>query len=172
MTELAGILKSLGFTTAGSYGIWTGVFLFMGYLAKEWRENHKLSADDRAARRDGYAKQVENLQKENRDLRSDVNNLEDRHQKYREWCEAQHDKDRLLIRELREENDVARATDRSMIRALQDELTGIKRAMAAGQVAAMEALPPAIVPVAVKAASDRVGEILRDQYRGSDETKL
>lgn len=172
MTELLSILKSLGFTTAGSYGIWTGVLLFLGYLTKEWRETRKLSADDRLARRDGYAKQVENLQKENRDLRSDVNGLEDRHQKYREWCEAQHDKDRLLIRELRDENDTARATDRAMIRALQDELTGIKRAMAAGQVAAMEALPPAIVPVAVKAMSDRVGEILRDQYRGSDETKL
>jgi len=136
--------------TVGGVGVWTGVMMFAFYLMREWRETRKLSDADKLARRDGYAKQVETLQKENRELRGDVDKLEKKHTEYREWCEAQHD------------------NDRKMVRALEDKITGLIRTLSAGQLAALETLPLEIVPTAVKAASDRVGEILRDQYGVGD----
>ena len=109
MEGLARILETF---TPGAYGVWTGVLMFAGWWLKEWRETRKLSLDDRNARREGYAKQVEELTKENRSLRADLVASEDRHAEYRKAC--QQETDRL----------------RQDIRGLEDMVTGFKRQLA------------------------------------------
>lgn len=101
-----------GLTITGA-GTWTGVMMFGIYLLREWRETRKLSSADRLARREGYAKQVENLQGENRRLRGDIAGTEKRHTEYRRTCQAETD-------QLRGE-----------IRHLEEEVFGLKRALAA-----------------------------------------
>lgn len=91
--------------TPGAYGIWGIFVLVAGFIGKEWRETRKLSLEDRMARRDGYAKQVENLQKENRDLRADMTAAETRHDEYRRLCHAETDALRQNI--IRLEGEVA-----------------------------------------------------------------
>lgn len=88
MVEIA---KMFADFTPGAAGIWTLVAMMGLYLIREWRETRKLSADDRLARREGYAKQVENLQGENRKLRSDLADVETRHADYRRLCHAETD---------------------------------------------------------------------------------
>jgi hypothetical protein len=97
-----------GLTITGA-GTWTGVSMLAVYLLREWRETRKLSAEDRLARREGYAKQVENLQVENRKLRGDLIANEQLHSEYRRSCQ--------------EENDQLRAE----IRGLEDDIAGLKR---------------------------------------------
>ena len=97
-----------GLTINGA-GTWTGVTMFALYLLREWRETRKLSSEDRLARREGYAKQVESLQVENRKLRGDLVEQEERHAEYRHACQRETD-------QLRGE-----------IRGLEDEITGLKR---------------------------------------------
>lgn len=104
--ELAKIFADF---TPGSYGIWTGVLMFAAWWLREWRETRKLSADDRQARREGYAKQVENLQVENRRLRADLHERDRLHDDYRHECQRETD-------QLRGE-----------IRGLEDQVTGLKR---------------------------------------------
>lgn len=106
MIELAKILAAF---TPGAFGVWTGVLMFAAWWLREWRETRKLSADDRLARREGYAKQVESLAAENRRLRGDLAEAERRHDEYRHACQSETD-------QLRQE-----------IRGLEDEVTGLKR---------------------------------------------
>lgn len=108
MNELFEALKVAGFTP-GSYGIWTGVFMFAAWLAREWRETRKLSADDRLARREGYAKQVEMLAAENRRLLEDQAKLRKEYDDYRHLCQMETD------------------SLRDMLIAVQGELAGYKR---------------------------------------------
>jgi predicted nucleic acid-binding Zn-ribbon protein len=68
-----------------------------------------LSAADRLARREGYAKQVAGLQVENRRLRRELADDRKRHDDYRHAC--QHETDQL----------------RTEIRGLEDQVTGFKR---------------------------------------------
>jgi chromosome segregation ATPase len=106
VTELPKIFAEF---TPGAYGIWSGVLMFAAWWLREWRETRKLSADDRQARREGYAKQVENLQGENRRLRTDLTERDRVHDEYRHACQAETD-------QLRQE-----------IRGLEDQVTGLKR---------------------------------------------
>ena len=85
------IAKILAEFTPGAYGIWTLVAMLGLYLIREWRETRKLSAEDRLARREGYAKQVEGLQQENRQLRADLAAVEERHDNYRRLCHQETD---------------------------------------------------------------------------------
>lgn len=101
-----------GLTITGA-GTWTGVSMFAAYLLKEWRETRKLSSEDRLARREGYAKQVANLQVENRDLRADLMASERLHDDYRRLCQMETDQ------------------LRSHVRGLEDELAGMKRTLGA-----------------------------------------
>ena len=103
-------IPGLTFTGAGT---WTGVAMFTIYLFREWRETRKLSADDRMARREGYAKQVEGLMGENRKLRNDLADAETRHDSYRRACQAETD-------QLRDE-----------IRGLEDKYLGLQRTISA-----------------------------------------
>lgn len=95
--------------TPGGYGIWTIALMVAAWLAKEWRETRKLSTDDRQAKREGFAKQVESLQVENRKLRGDLAEVEQRHDDYRHACQTE--------------------TDglRQQIRSLEDEVNGLRR---------------------------------------------
>jgi hypothetical protein len=95
--------------TPGAAGIWTGVAMFAAYWMREWRETRKLSAEDRQARREGYAHQVETLMKENRELRADLSKSVNEFRDYRVLCHAETD-------QLRE-----------MIVANEDEIIGLKR---------------------------------------------
>ena len=106
MSELIPFLKDF---TPGAYGIWTIALMVAAWLAKEWRETRKLSNDDRLARREGFAKQVESLQVENRKLRSDLVDVEQRYDDYRHACQVE--------------------TDglRQQIRGLEDEVNGLRR---------------------------------------------
>lgn len=97
--------KVLSEFTPGAYGIWSIFVLVAGFILKEWRETRKLSSEDRLARRDGYAKQVEGLQKENRDLRADMTAAEARHDEYRRLCHGETDALRQNI--IRLEGEVA-----------------------------------------------------------------
>lgn len=108
----AGVFGVHGLTIGGT-GIWTGVIMLGGWMLKEWRETRKLSSEDRLARREGYAKQVESLQVENRNLRSDLVDVEHRYDDHRRAC--------------REETDQLRG----QIRELEDMVTGFKRQLAA-----------------------------------------
>ena len=95
--------------TITATGVWSGVLMFAGWLLNEWRQTRRLSAEDRQARREGYAKQVEGLQLENRNLRDDLMTAERRHDDYRRACQS--------------ETDQLRAE----IRSLEDMVTGLKR---------------------------------------------
>lgn len=102
MNELASIFKEF---TPGAYGIWSGVLMFAAWWLREWRETRKLSSEDRLARRDGYAKQVETLMGENRNLRDDLVKMEKRHSDYRELCHKETDQLRDQVVHL--ENKIA-----------------------------------------------------------------
>lgn len=83
-----------------AYGIWTLVLIAIIYFAREWRETRKLSSADRLARREGYASQVENLQRENRLLQLDLTNLRHEYDDYRRLCQQETDDLRDQIIEL------------------------------------------------------------------------
>lgn len=97
MAELLAIFREF---TPGTYGIWTGVLMFAAWLLREWRETRKLSADDRLARREGYAKQVESLSVENRNLRREIQEVRQAHDDYRRLCHAETDQLRQQIIEM------------------------------------------------------------------------
>jgi len=98
--------------TPGAAGVWTVVMMIGVYMAREWRENRKLSSDDRLALREGYTKRVEGLEGENRNLREDLVKLEERHEQYRKQCH--------------QETDALR----NRVVDLEDRLTGAFRKMA------------------------------------------
>lgn len=63
---------------------------------KSWREDKKLSQDDRQAKREGFARQTEilmrqigDLNAENRLLRADLLQNEQTHSEYRRQCQAE-----------------------------------------------------------------------------------
>ena len=91
------IAKIIGDFTPGAYGIWTGVLMFAGWFLKEWRETRKLSADDRLARREGYAKQVEMLMAENRRLGDDLRGVREEYDAHRKQCYEETDQLRRMI---------------------------------------------------------------------------
>jgi hypothetical protein len=103
------IFDFLSKMTPGGAGIWTGVFMFAAYLIREWRESRKMTTEDRQAKREGFSKQVELLQAENRKLREDLVRNENLHDDYRHACQME--------------------TDglRQQVRGLEDEVTGFKR---------------------------------------------
>lgn len=88
VTDLLAIFKEF---TPGAYGIWSGVLMFAAWWLREWRETRKLSADDRLARREGYAKQVELLTTENRNLMADQRALRQEYDQYRTMCHKETD---------------------------------------------------------------------------------
>lgn len=94
MTDLITIFRDF---TPGAYGVWTGVLMFSAWLLKEWRETRKLSADDRLARREGYAKQVEMLMAENRRLGADLREVREEYDAHRRQCYEETDQLRRMI---------------------------------------------------------------------------
>jgi len=109
MGDLSSLSQLAEQFTPGAYGIWTGVLMFTAWWLKEWRETRKLSAEDRLARRDGYAHQVQSLMAENRSLRDDLRKLEKQHYDYRRMCVAENDKLRRDLRITREELEEIKA---------------------------------------------------------------
>jgi len=99
--ELGKILTEF---TPGAYGIWTGVLMLAAWFLKEWRETRKLSADDRLARREGYARQVEMLMEENRKLGTDLREVRKEYDEHRKQCYEETDQLRAMIINL--QNDV------------------------------------------------------------------
>lgn len=95
--------------TPGAVGIWLAVGMLAIHFIREWRENRKLSADDRIARRNGYEVQVRDLRNENRALIEDLRELRKEYDEHRKLC--QQETDQL----------------RNMVMALQDEVQGLKR---------------------------------------------
>lgn len=103
------MMSALSTWTPAAYGIWTGVLMGAGWILKEWRENRKLSLEDRLARRGGYEKQVAALTAENRAVMEDLRLLREEYDTYRRLCH--------------EETDTLR---KDVIR-LEDEMNGYKR---------------------------------------------
>lgn len=101
MDDLALFFKSF---TPGAWGIWTGVALFMYYMGKQYIEERKLSAADRAARREGYEKQIQMLTAENRAVMEMQGKLREEYDKYREICHKETDE--LREQSIRLENTV------------------------------------------------------------------
>lgn len=91
--------------TPGAVGIWVLIGMFVIYAIREFRENRKLSASDRQARREGYEKQVQMLMEENRALAGDLTELRSEYDQYRRDCHAENDSLRQMI--IRLENDTA-----------------------------------------------------------------
>ena len=116
MGELFAELIKGGGWTAGGVGVWVLVLLVAGALLKEWREYRKLSIEDRNARRDGYARQVEILLGENRALMEDQRKLREEYDHHRKIC--QQETDQL----------------RDMIVNLEGEVQGLKRRVATDAV--------------------------------------
>lgn len=112
MSELQWIVAVARDFTPAAAGVWTGVLMFAAYLMREWRETRKLSADDRMARREGYAKQLENLQGENRALAEDSRRLREEYDGYRAFCQKEND------------------NLRNQVIDLQFEVAGVKRQLA------------------------------------------
>lgn len=110
-TLLQQIIRNPGWTPGG-VGIWFVAMLIGGWMLKEWREYRKLSIEDRNARRDGYARQVEILLGENRALMEDQRKLREEYDHHRKICQAETD-------QLRE-----------MIVNLEGEVQGLKRRVA------------------------------------------
>lgn len=91
--------------TPGAAGIWLLVALAFVAFWREWRETRKLSADDRLARREGYARQVADLTAENRAQRQEIADIRSEHEEYRRLCHAETDQLRKHVVDL--ENLVA-----------------------------------------------------------------
>lgn len=105
----------------GAAGIWVGVLLIFAHMLREWRETRKLSAEDRLARREGYAKQVESLMRENRALREDLARMEAEHTAHRKSCHEETDALRKKVRILEDEiSEIMRSqtTDQNAIAGL------------------------------------------------------
>jgi hypothetical protein len=98
--------------TPGAAGIWVVASMLIIHFVREWRATRKLSLEDRIARRDGYAKQVESLMAENRALRAEMHSMNEHHEAHRRLCHQETDQ------------------LRQMIIRLEDELAGLKRARA------------------------------------------
>jgi len=111
-----------GFTPGGA-GVWTLVVMVGAYLAREWRETRKLSLEDRNARREGYARQVETLMGENRALVNDLHRLHEEYDAGMRALRADHDA-------YRKQCQVETDQLRSMVVALEGEVEGLKRRVA------------------------------------------
>lgn len=112
------IIKNPGWTPGG-VGIWFVVMLIGGWMLKEWREYRKLSIEDRNARREGYARQVEILLAENRALMEDQRKLREEYDHHRKICQAETDQ------------------LRDMIVNLEGEVQGLKRRVATDAIEIM-----------------------------------
>lgn len=136
-------IVKLGGVLSPGLGIWTCAMLGLVYFAREWRATRQLSAEDRLARREGYAKQVEGLQVENRRLREDIREMEVRHAQYRELCHAETESLRVKVNQL------------------LDQIAGLHRQELADRVA-VSRLPATASPDVVQAAR-RAEEIHRER---------
>lgn len=94
------VMKVIAGLTPGGVGIWFLVVMIGIYLIREWRETRKLSLEDRIARRDGYARQVEVLLKENREQRDDMRKLRDEYDAHRRQCQLETDQLRHMVIDL------------------------------------------------------------------------
>lgn len=105
--------QSLIDLTPAAKGIWTGVIGAAIYLAvtsiKEWRLNRSLSIDDREARRAGFLKQLEYVNRAHHELLADFSRLRTEYDEYRHACH--HEQDAL----------------RGQIVTLEHELAGFRR---------------------------------------------
>lgn len=104
--------KILSEFTPGAVGIWVVAAMIAVWFVREYRETRKMSLEDRLARRDGYARQVERLMDENRLLRTEMHQMNEHHERYRQQCH--------------QENDQLR----NMLVTVQNELEGLKRRVA------------------------------------------
>tara|TARA_Y100001968_G_C19347626_1_gene712927 strand:- start:439 stop:819 length:381 start_codon:yes stop_codon:yes gene_type:complete len=100
----------------GALGVWALVIIGAVYFIKEWRENRKLSSEDKLALRDGYAHQVQMLMAENRSLGKDQSELREEYKKYRTACQEETDDLRnqifalqAMVEETRRENSILKS---------------------------------------------------------------
>src|SRR5690606_8678596 len=104
--------KLIADITPTSVGRWKLVLMLGVNGWREWRETRKLCLEDRLARRRGYARQVEELHCENRQLRNDLSRLHREYDLYRKMCQ--------------EENSQLR----QQIRRVEDMIAGLERRVA------------------------------------------
>src|SRR5690606_27447395 len=69
------LAKLIADITPTSVGTWMLVLMLGVYGLREWRETRILSLEDRLARREGSARQVEELHCQSRRLRNDLRRL-------------------------------------------------------------------------------------------------
>lgn len=105
-------LKVISGLTPGGAGIWVLVVMAMFYGGREWRENRKLSSEDREAMRSGYSAEVAALRAENRALMEDMREIREEYDAHRKQCQIETDQ------------------LRKMVVALEGELEGLKRRVA------------------------------------------
>jgi hypothetical protein len=107
--------------TPSSVGVWILVFMAAIYVVREWRLTRQMTLEDRLARRDGYARQVETLMVENRSLRAEMHVMNENHEAYRKLCHQENDQLRDMIINLETEVEALKR-----LRA-QDQIAAVKR---------------------------------------------
>lgn len=80
------LIDALRQVTPGGWGIWLIVIMLASYLAREWKDNRKLTADERQAKREGFTRQTEILMRENRELLTDLRQLRQEYDAHRKIC--------------------------------------------------------------------------------------
>ena len=107
MNELVQTLKQF---TPEAWAAWTVAVIIGGYVINQMRLDRKLSADDRLARRDGYAtqvskltEQVKMLMEENRALLADQAALRREYDDHRKICQMETDQLRRMVVDLETE---------------------------------------------------------------------
>lgn len=95
------VAKVIEGLTPGGAGVWVIAAMVGLQHAKQWNEDRKLSAEDRIARREGYAKQVAELTAENRQQREEMQRIRNDADKARRLCLQENDqlRDGIIVLE-------------------------------------------------------------------------
>lgn len=97
------LLKAVSGITTGSASGWLLVLLAVIYINRDRREDRKLSAGDREALRAGFAQEVADLRKENREQRDEMQAIRHAADDARKLCQAENDqlRDEIVLLEQR-----------------------------------------------------------------------
>jgi len=130
------IARLMSTLTVGGAGIWTLVIMALAYFAREWRENRKLSADEKMARREGYEAQLNRFQQhldasraQNHALDDELREMRAEHTAYRRACERETDELRQTHR--RETEELRREINqlRQAVEEYKVKMAGVSLAM-------------------------------------------
>jgi len=97
------LIKAASTVTAGTASGWLLVLLAVIYINRDRREDRKLSTGDREALRAGFAQEVADLRKENREQRDEMQAIRHAADDARKLCQQENDqlRDEIVLLEQR-----------------------------------------------------------------------